>query len=202
MKLLNQAFTRLGKAILERQHVEVTSPLGISERLPLQSSASKHYLATKMELQRTEQPTVRPGTSAERLGTPSFLLVSINGDSNLWRFEEPLTSISCDGQTGCPRTQVIITAPKEFSPLEAYMHFAQIKDTSSGKQPQYQKYYGNEDKFMRTVNRRFDTVHSLGVLKGMLTRAKDKRQKKQKLAMSVKIFGVSKIVAAADTVMR
>lgn len=160
-----------------------------------------------MEEHRTEQPIVGPGTSTGHLSTAAFLLLSTNGDLNVWSFEEPWASTvweqhtsSVLGSTGNARARVTLCAPKEFSPLKAYMHFAQIRDTSSGKQAQYRKYYGNEDRFMRTVNQRFDTVHSLGVLKGMLMAAKDKRKQKNRLAMAVKILGESRVTAAADAV--
>jgi hypothetical protein len=121
-------------------------------------------------------------------------------NTNVWKFVEPFEE---EGQSRVtketpPRVVISLAAPVSLDPLSAYMHFAQIRDTSGAKQVRYQKYYGNADRFMHSVNLRFGTDHSVGVLRGMLTSARNNRKKKLKPAMGVKIVGTEQLAKAEN----
>jgi hypothetical protein len=105
-----------------------------------------------------------------------------------WTFQEPVATE--DGQEGKGSAIITICAPASQSALDAYMYFAQVKDTSGAKQTQYQKYYRSAERFLESINLRFGTEHSFGVLRGMLTAVKDARKRKLKTAMAVKILAV------------
>lgn len=135
------------------------------------------------------------------VGSPYFKLVSSNGLSNFWSFVEPLpSSATVSGASPFPAQGadicIKLSAPIKLSPVDAYMHFARIKDTTGLKHAQYQKYYGTESSFLQSVNLRFGTCHSFGVLKGWLKLAKDKRRLKKKGSMSVKILEIEALGAA------
>jgi hypothetical protein len=78
------------------------------------------------------------------------------------------------------------------------MYLAEVKDTSGIKQAQYQKYYRNAEAFMRSVNVRFGTSHSLDVLRNMLTSAKTERRKKSRLAMAVRVLRAELLAGASE----
>lgn len=143
--------------------------------------------------QQLKERTV-PVRSDGNLASRYIELVSSDGILNIWRFVEPLPLPSFDedieSSTHPAQTTAFciqLAAPVDLGSMDAYMHFARIKDTSKAKQAQYQKYYGNENNFLRSINHRFGTKLSLGVLKARFASAKDNRKQKKKGAMSVKI---------------
>lgn len=148
----------------------------------------------------TGQLIVDPGAEDCEEGLPSsnFHFVSCDGSSNIWEFVEPLPTSKVGTIVSTSPDQpaafwIKLAAPVELDPVDAYMHFARIRDTAGCKLAQYQKYYGNESTFLHSVNQRFGTSHSLGVLKGWLSLARDKRKQKRKGAMSVKVLQVETI---------
>lgn len=119
-------------------------------------------------------------------------LTSSDGINNVWSFVEPIT-VGRGTCTTKPQAQAVVhlSAPAKLSPLKAYMYFAYIKDTSGSKAAQYEKYYTNTDRFMKVVNERFGTRHSVGVMRGMMQKAKEERLKlRWEDAVSVKILQV------------
>jgi hypothetical protein len=109
----------------------------------------------------------------------------------VWTFRGPVAT-----EAGQKVNSVIITlcAPTTLSSLEAYMYFAQVKDTSGAKQTHYQKYYETAQRFFESINFR-GTEHASGVLRGMLRAAKEGGKRKLKVAMAVKIIAIEPAVA-------
>lgn len=133
-----------------------------------------------------------------------FQLLVCKGSSNIWRFIEPLPS-SVTALAPAAAVCIHLAAPVEFSPLKAYMHFAQIKERSRRDQVSRNDNIkstitGNEDKFLHCVNLRFDSQRTVGALKVMLTEAGNNRKLKRRDAMSVRIVQADAVAGGPSTV--